>query len=78
MLSFKRVRAWVVPVAMLACLHLTGAVAAAGSKSGKGPGNGKLDQLLAEFRKSSEYHAVLARAKQCKDRFLAERDQLHR
>src|SRR5262245_34986456 len=48
MLSFKRVRAWVVPVAMLACLHLTGAVAAAGSKSGKGPGNGKLDQLLAD------------------------------
>ena len=34
----------------------------------------QLDPLLAGFRKASEYPAVLAKAKQCRDRFLAERD----
>jgi len=33
------------------------------------------DPALAEFRKSSQYPAVLAQAKQCRDRFLAERDR---
>ena len=35
----------------------------------------QLDPLLAEFRKSPENPAVLAEAKQCTDRFLAERDR---
>ncbi|HEY6968539.1 MAG TPA: protein kinase [Candidatus Angelobacter sp.] len=35
----------------------------------------QLDTLMAGFRKSPEYPAVLAQAKQCRDRFLAERDQ---
>ena len=34
----------------------------------------QMDPLLAEFRKSPEYPAILAQAKQCKDRFLAERE----
>jgi eukaryotic-like serine/threonine-protein kinase len=34
----------------------------------------RLDQALAGFRKSEEYPALLAQAKQCQDRFLAERD----
>ncbi len=34
--------------------------------------------ILAEFRKSSQYPAILAQAKQCRDRFLAERDQPQR
>src|SRR5215472_7621443 len=34
----------------------------------------QLDPLLAGFRKAPEYPAVLAQAKQCRDRFLAERD----
>jgi hypothetical protein len=33
------------------------------------------DALLTNFRKSPEYSEVLAQAKQCQDRFLAERDQ---
>jgi TolB-like protein/predicted Ser/Thr protein kinase len=33
------------------------------------------DPLLAEFRKSREYAALLAQAKQCRDRFLAERER---
>jgi hypothetical protein len=33
------------------------------------------DPLLADFRKSAEYPVILAQAKQCKDRFLAERDR---
>jgi tetratricopeptide (TPR) repeat protein len=33
------------------------------------------DPLLVEFRKSAEYPAVLALAKQCRDQFLAERDR---
>ncbi len=33
------------------------------------------DPLLAEFRKSREYPGTLARAKQCHDLFLAERDR---
>jgi TolB-like protein/predicted Ser/Thr protein kinase/tetratricopeptide (TPR) repeat protein len=36
------------------------------------------DPLLANFRKTPEYSALLAQAKQCQDRFLAERDQLKR
>jgi hypothetical protein len=36
------------------------------------------DPLLAEFRKSPEYSAVLAQAKQCQDQFLAQRDQPQR
>jgi eukaryotic-like serine/threonine-protein kinase len=36
------------------------------------------DPLLAEFRKSPEYPPVLAQAKQCQDRFLAERDRAQR
>jgi tetratricopeptide (TPR) repeat protein len=35
----------------------------------------QLDPMLAGFRKSPEYPAVLAQAKQCRDRFLAERNQ---
>ena len=38
--------------------------------------NLQFDPLLAEFRKSPEYPAMLAEAKQCRDRFLAARDQL--
>jgi len=34
----------------------------------------QLDPLFANFRKSPEYPPVLAQAKQCQDRFLAERD----
>ena len=33
------------------------------------------DPLLAAFRKTPEYPALLAQAKQCQDRFLAERDR---
>ena len=33
------------------------------------------DSLLAKFRKSAEYPAVLAQAKQCQDQFLAQRNQ---
>jgi hypothetical protein len=33
----------------------------------------QLDPAMAAFRKSAEYPAVLAQAKQCRDRFLAER-----
>jgi serine/threonine protein kinase/tetratricopeptide (TPR) repeat protein len=33
------------------------------------------DTAMAEFRKSPEYPAVLDKAKQCRDRFLAERDR---
>jgi TolB-like protein len=36
------------------------------------------DPLLANFRKAPEYPALLAQAKQCQDRFLAERDQPQR
>ncbi len=35
----------------------------------------QLDPILASFRQSPEYSAVLAQAKQCRDRFLAERGQ---
>jgi hypothetical protein len=35
----------------------------------------QVDAMLADFRKSPEYPAVLAQAKQCRDRFLAERGQ---
>jgi eukaryotic-like serine/threonine-protein kinase len=35
----------------------------------------QLDPAMAAFRKSAEYPALLAQAKQCRDRFLAERDQ---
>jgi serine/threonine protein kinase/tetratricopeptide (TPR) repeat protein len=35
----------------------------------------QLDPILASFRQSPEYSAVLAQSKQCRDRFLAERDQ---
>jgi adenylate cyclase len=34
-----------------------------------------LDPLLSEFRKSAQYPALLAQSKQCRDRFLAERNQ---
>ena len=37
--------------------------------------NLQLDPLLAEFRKSAEYPALLAQAKQCQNQFLAQRDQ---
>jgi TolB-like protein/predicted Ser/Thr protein kinase len=40
--------------------------------------NLQTDPLLAEFRKSPEYPALLTQAKQCRDRFLAERDQPQR
>jgi len=33
------------------------------------------DPLLADFRKSTEYAALLAQAKQCRDRFLADRER---
>jgi serine/threonine protein kinase/tetratricopeptide (TPR) repeat protein len=36
--------------------------------------NLQLDAALSEFRKSPEYPALLAEAKQCRDRFVAERD----
>jgi serine/threonine protein kinase len=35
----------------------------------------QLDPLFAAFRKTSEYPVVLGQAKQCRDRFLAERDR---
>jgi len=35
----------------------------------------QLDPLLAEFRKSPQYPAILAQAKRCRDRFVAERSQ---
>jgi TolB-like protein/predicted Ser/Thr protein kinase len=35
----------------------------------------QLDPILATFRKSSEYAAILAQAKQCRDRFLDERNR---
>ena len=38
--------------------------------------NLRFDPILAEFRKTPEYPALLAEAKQCQDRFLAERDHL--
>ena len=38
----------------------------------------QLDPLLVEFRKTPEYPALLAQAKKCQDRFLAERDQPQR
>ncbi|HYL92556.1 MAG TPA: protein kinase [Alphaproteobacteria bacterium] len=38
----------------------------------------QLDPGMTEFRKSPEYSAVLAKAKQCRDRFLAERDRPQR
>jgi TolB-like protein/predicted Ser/Thr protein kinase len=38
----------------------------------------QLDPMLAAFRKSPEYPALLAQAKQCRDRFLAERDHPQR
>jgi serine/threonine protein kinase len=37
--------------------------------------NLRLDPLAAEFRKSTEYAPLLAEAKQCQERFLAERDR---
>jgi TolB-like protein/tetratricopeptide (TPR) repeat protein/predicted Ser/Thr protein kinase len=40
--------------------------------------NLQTDALLAQFRKSPEYPATLAQAKQCQDQFLAERDQPQR
>jgi hypothetical protein len=36
--------------------------------------NLQLDPILTAFRKAPEYPAVLAQAKQCQNRFLAERD----
>jgi serine/threonine protein kinase/tetratricopeptide (TPR) repeat protein len=38
----------------------------------------QLDPAMAGFRSSSEYPALLAQAKQCRDRFLAERDRPQR
>ena len=38
----------------------------------------QLDPALAGFRKSEEYPALLTQAKQCQDRFIAERDQPQR
>jgi hypothetical protein len=35
----------------------------------------QLDMAMVEFRKSPQYPAALAQAKQCRDRFLAERNQ---
>ena len=35
----------------------------------------QMDPLMANFRKSSEYPAVLAKAKECRDRFVAQRMQ---
>jgi hypothetical protein len=37
--------------------------------------NLRLDPILTAFRKAPEYPALLAQAKQCQDRFLAERDR---
>ena len=37
--------------------------------------NLQLDPAMAAFRKSAEYPALLNEAKQCRDRFLAERDR---
>ncbi len=37
--------------------------------------NMQFDSLLANFRKSPEYPAVLAQARQCQERFLAQRNQ---
>ena len=37
----------------------------------------QLDPILAAFRKSAEYRAILAQAKQCRDRFLSQRDHPH-
>jgi len=34
----------------------------------------QVDPLLAEFRKSAQYPAILAQAKQCTEKFVAERD----
>jgi hypothetical protein len=36
----------------------------------------QLNPLLGDFRKSPEYPAVLAQAKQCQDQFLAQRNHL--
>jgi tetratricopeptide (TPR) repeat protein len=36
----------------------------------------QMDPLMSAFRKSPEYPSVLAKAKQCRDRFLAQRAQL--
>jgi hypothetical protein len=38
----------------------------------------QLDPMLRGFRQSVEYPALLAQAKQCQDRFIAERDQPQR
>ena len=38
----------------------------------------QLDPAMVAFRSSSEYPALLAQAKQCRDRFLAERDRPQR
>jgi TolB-like protein/predicted Ser/Thr protein kinase len=35
----------------------------------------QVDPMMKEFRKSPQYPAILAEAKQCQDRFLAERDR---
>jgi serine/threonine protein kinase/tetratricopeptide (TPR) repeat protein len=35
----------------------------------------QFDPLLADFRKSPQYSAILAQARQCTEKFLAERDQ---
>jgi tetratricopeptide (TPR) repeat protein len=40
--------------------------------------NLQTDLLLVDFRKSPEYPTVLAQAKQCRDRFLTERDKPQR
>ena len=40
--------------------------------------NLQFDPLLTEFRKSPEYPPILAQAKQCQNRFLAQRDQPQR
>jgi hypothetical protein len=37
----------------------------------------QVDTAMAGFRKAPEYPAVLAQARQCRDRFLAERDHPH-
>jgi serine/threonine protein kinase/tetratricopeptide (TPR) repeat protein len=36
--------------------------------------NLEFDPLLADFRKSAQYPAILAQAKECQDKFLAQRD----
>ena len=38
----------------------------------------QLDPMLAAFRRSPQYSPLLAQAKQCRDRFLAERDHAQR